>query len=156
MQEEYARLIARKLNVNSQLIQVQHFENQRASSVNLSSIAIDELSIIKTILDNLELLDIVKKELKIEMFEVHGNEYRLLLENPNDPSLVQYMLNEHIIAYTKEELNSQLIMIMAPYYKKQLQQIKFNESLTFREKTIQTRTFQYKLRELNSKKLIIG
>jgi len=156
LQEEYSRLIARKLNVNSQLIQVQHFENQRSTNINLSSIAIDELTIIKTILDNKELLEIVKEELQPEMFEIHENEYTMLLTNPEDSSLVGLMLNEHIISYTKEELNNQLILILNPYYKKRLQQVKFDESLNFREKAIKTRNLQYKLRELNSKKLIIG
>ena len=156
LQEEYSSLIARKLNVNSQLIQVQHFENQRSTNVNLSSVGIDELTIIKTILENLEFLDIVKKELEPEMFEVHGQEYNTLLINPEDPSLRGLLLNEHIISYTKEELNSQLIILLNPYYKKKLQQIKFNENLNFREKAMQTRDLQYKLRELNLKKLIVG
>jgi len=156
LQEEYSRLIARKLNVNSQLIQVQHFENQRSTNINLSSIAIDELTIIKTILDNKELLEIVKEELQPEMFEIHENEYTMLLTNPEDSSLVGLMLNEHIISYTKEELNNQLILILNPYYKKRLQEVKFDETLNFREKAMKTRELQYKLRELTSKKLIIG
>ena len=57
---------------------------------------------------------------------------------------------------TVEELNNQLVMILSNYYKKQLQQLKFNENLGFREKSIQTRQIQYKIRELSSKKLIIG
>jgi len=155
-QEKYASLIARKLNVNEQLVQVQHFDNQRSSNATLTSIQIDELSLIKTILDNPVLLESVSKDLKVEMFEVHGEEYKKLLENPNDPLLVQYLLNENIISYTNEELHNQLMMILSPYYKKQLQKIKFNENLGFREKAMKTRDIQYKLRELNSKKLIIG
>ena len=37
------------------------------------------------------------------------------------------MLNEHLISYTKEELNNQLLIILMPYYKKKLQQLNFNE-----------------------------
>ncbi|MGB5866338.1 MAG: DNA primase [Arcobacteraceae bacterium] len=155
-QEQYAPLIVRKLNVNSQLVQVQHFENQRSTNVNLSSIDISELSIIKTVLDNPELLETVKKELQPDMFEIHGNEYSKLLENPNDPSLMGLMLNEHLISYTKEELNSQLIIILMPYYKKQLQQLNFNETMEYVEKARLSRKLKYKLIELNSKKLIIG
>ena len=156
LQEEYSSMIARKLNVNAQLVQVQHYENQRSSNVNLSSIDISELSIIKTLLDNKELLSEVSKELIPEMFEIHGKEYITLLENAEDPSLIGLMLNEHLISYTKEELSNQLSIIMSPFYKKKLQQIKYNEDLKFREKAMQTREIQYKLRELNCKKLIIG
>jgi len=156
LQEEYSSMIARKLNVNAQLVQVQHYENQRSSNVNLSSIDISELSIIKTLLDNKELLSEVSKELIPEMFEIHGKEYITLLENAEDPSLIGLMLNEHLISYTKEELSNQLSIIMSPFYKKKLQQIKYSEDLKFREKAMQTREIQYKLRELNCKKLIIG
>ncbi len=156
LQEEYSSLIARKLNINSQLIQVQHFNHQQISNANLSSIGIDELTIIKTILENPELLDQVKKELTVDMFEIHGNEYNTLLHNPEDQSLVGLMLNDHIIAYSKEGLNNQLTMMLIPYYTKKIQQIKFDENLSFREKAIKTRELQYKLREIKSKKLIIA
>lgn len=156
MQEEYSSLVARKLNVNSQLIQVQHFENQRSTNVNLSSIDISELSIIKTVLDNPEYLEMVKKELMPDMFEIHSVEYSLLLENQNDDSLRGLMLNEHLISYTKEELNSQLRILLVPYYKKQLQQLNFDNEMEFTKKTRLTRQLKNKIIELNSKKLIIG
>lgn len=155
LQEEYSSLIARKLNINSQLIQVQHFDNQRSSNVNLTSIEIDELSLIKTVLDNPELIEMVKRELQPEMFEVHATEYKMLLENPNDPFFIKYMLNEHIISYTKETLSKQLSLKLIPYYKKQLQQLNFNVNMEYREKAILTRKIKYKLIDLNSKKLII-
>jgi len=155
-QEQYAPLIVRKLNVNSQLVQVQHFENQRSSNVTLSSVDISELSIIKTVLDNPEYLEIVKKELTADMFEVHANEYNKMLDDPNDPSLIGLMLNEQVITYSIEELNSQLTMILVPYYTKKIQQIKFDETLNFREKAIKNRTLIYKLREIKLKKLIVG
>jgi len=156
LQEEYSSSIARKLNINSQLVQVQHFNNQQSSNVNLSSIGIDELTIIKTILDNPKFLEIVKKELSVEMFEIHGNEYNTLLTNPDDPSLAGFMLNEHIIPYSIEELNNQITMILVPFYTKKIQQVRFDENLNFREKAIKTRELQYKLREIKSKKLIVG
>jgi len=156
LQEEYSSFIARKLNINSQLIQVQHFNNQKSSNVNLSSIGIDELTIIKTILDNPSFIEIVKQELTVEMFEIHGTEYNTLLMNPEDKSLSGLMLNEHIISYSIEELNNQLMMILVPFYTKKIQQMKFDDNLNFREKAIKTRELQYKLRNIKSKKLIIG
>lgn len=155
-QEQYAPLLVRKLNVNPQLVQVQHFENQRSENVNLSTIDISELSIIKTVLDNPKYLEIVKKELTSDMLEVHAAEYNMMLSDPNDPSLTGLMLNEHVIAYSIEELNNQLSMILVPYYTKKIQQTKFDEKLNFREKAMQTRDLQYKLREIKLKKLIVG
>jgi DNA primase len=154
LQEEYQNLVARKLNVNSQLVQVQHFNNQRVSHVNLTSINISELSIIKTILDNPKLLDIVKVELQPDMFETHANEYNILLQDVNDPSLNGLMLNEHIITYTKEELDNQLKILLVPYYKKRLQQLKFDDNIDFKIKARKTIELKHKLIELNQKKLI--
>ena len=156
LQEEYSSLIARKLNINSQLVQVQHYDNQQSSNLNLSSIDISELSIIKTVLDNPEYLEMVKKELSADMFEIHSNEYNMMLTNPNDPSLVGLMLNEYLISYTKEELINQLVIILMPYYKKKLQQLNYNDSMNYREKANLTRQIKYKLIDLRSKKLIVG
>ncbi len=154
LQEEYQSLVARKLNVNSQLVQVQHFNNQRVNNVTLSSINISELSIIKTVLDNPALLDIVSKELSSDMFDIHANEYNMLLQDVNDPNLHGLMLNEHIISYTQEELENQLKILLVPYYKKKLQQLKFDETVDFKLKARKTVEIKHKLIELNSKKLI--
>jgi len=154
LQEEYQNLVARKLNVNSQLVQVQHFNNQRVNQVNLTSVNISELSIIKTILDNPMLLEVVKNELQPDMFETHAHEYNMLLEDINDPNLHGLMLNEHIISYTKEELDNQLKILLVPYYKKRLQQLKFDETIDFKIKARKTVELKHKLIELNQKKLI--
>ena len=66
------------------------------------------------------------------------------------------MLNEQLISYSQEELNNQLVMILVPYYKKKLQQLRYSENLDYREKANLTRQLKYKLIELRSKKLIIG
>jgi len=154
LQEEYQNLVARKLNVNSQLVQVQHFNNQRVKQVNLTSVNISELSIIKTILDNPMLLEVVKNELQPDMFETHAHEYNMLLEDINDPNLHGLMLNEHIISYTQEELDNQLKILLVPYYKKRLQQLKFDETIDFKIKARKTVELKHKLIELNQKKLI--
>ncbi len=154
LQEEYQNLVARKLNVNSQLVQVQHFNNQRVNQVNLTSVNISELSIIKTILDNPMLLEVVKNELQPDMFETHAHEYNMLLEDINDPNLHGLMLNEHIISYTQEELDNQLKILLVPYYKKRLQQLKFDETMDFKIKARKTVELKHKLIELNQKKLI--
>ena len=154
LQEEYSSLIARKLNVNSQLVQVQHFNDQRASSVNLSSMDIAELSIIKTVLNNTVLLELVKTLVTSDMFEIHANEYNLLLNDPEHPNLIGLMLNEHLINYTFEELTHQLSLLLVPYYNKQLQQLTYDKQIDFKQKSKQIRDLKYKLKELKSGKLL--
>ncbi len=154
LQEEYQFLAARRLNVSNQLIQVQHYENQRVNQVNLSNLDIAELSIIKTLLDKPELIEQTKEELKSEMFETHMNEFTLLMNNPNDESLRGLMLNDKLISYNPEDLKKQITILMVPYYNKLLQQIDFDESIDFRQKVKQVRDIKNKLMRLKQGKLI--
>ena len=154
LQEEYQGLAARKLNVNTQLVQVQHFDNQRVNSVNLSSIDIAELSIIKTILDDINFLEIVKKELSPDMFVTHGNEYNLLINNPEEPSLRGLMLNDKLIIYTKDQLKQQLTLMLVPFYNKKLQYLNFDKEMDFKQKVKTIRDVKFKLNELKRGKLI--
>lgn len=154
LQEEYQGLAARKLNVNAQLVQVQHFDNQRISNVNLSSIDIAELSIIKTILEDMNYLNTLGKELSPEMFVTHGNEYNLLLNNPEDPMLRGLMLNDKLIIYTKEQLKQQLTLMLVPFYTKRLQYLNFDKEMDFRQKAKTIRDIKFKLGELKRGKLM--
>ncbi len=154
LQEEYQNVAARKLNVNVNQIQIQHFDNQRVNQVQLSSLDIAELSIIKTILDDMSYLQTVQKELSGEMFETHGDEYNLLLNNPDDPSLRGLMLNDKLIIYTKEQLKQQLNLMLVPYYTKKLQHLTYDNELDFKKKSSMIRDIKYKLNELKRGKLI--
>lgn len=153
-QEEYSTLIARKLNVNSALVQVQHHNNQRSTNVNLSSIDIAELNIIRTALDDKSLFEIVKNELSIDIFQTHSNEFNLLLNEPDHPSLIGLLLHDQLISYTKDELNYQLILLQLPYYTKQLQHLKYDETMDFKQKSKRSIELKQKIIELKSKKLI--
>jgi len=154
VQEEYQNVAARKLNVNINQIQIQHFDNQRINQVQLSSLDIAELSIIKTILDDRSYLQTLQKELTQEMFETHGHEYNLLLNTPDDPTLRGLMLNEKLIKYTKEQLKQQLTLMLVPYYNKKLQHLTYDNEIDFKKKSSLIRDMKYKLNELKRGKLI--
>ncbi|MEA3498836.1 MAG: DNA primase [Campylobacterota bacterium] len=154
LQEEYQSLVARKLNVNSQLVQVQHFNNQRAVNVNLSSLDIAELNIIKTVLEDSSLLELVKKSIASEMFQIHINEYNLLLNDPENQLLVSILLQEDLKIYSKEELEKQLVLLSLPYYNKQLQQLNYDKEIDFKKKVKLIRTLKDKLKSLKSGKLV--
>ena len=154
LQEEYQSLVARKLNVNSQLVQVQHINNQQINNANLSSIDIAELSLIRTALEDNSLLDILKKNIDMNMVQIHIDEFNTLLNNPNDQSLVSIMLQENLITYSKEEFEKQLILLSLPYYSKQLQQLNYNNEIDFRTKTKNIRALKEKIKLLKSGKLV--
>ena len=154
LQEEYQSLVARKLNVNSQLVQVQHFNNQRAVNVNLSSIDIAELNIIRSALDNSELLNLLKQNINSEMFQIHINEFNMLLNDIEDPALISISLQEHLKSYTKEEFEKQLVLLSLPYYTKKLQQLNYDNDMDFRLRAVEIRGLKQKLKELKSGKLV--
>jgi DNA primase len=154
LQEEYQNLIARKLNVNSQLIQVQHFNNQQVSNANLSSIDIAELSIIRSVLEDNSLLDILKNNINNHMIQIHIDEFNMLLNDPTNQSLVSITLQEHLKIYTKEEFEKQLILLSLPYYNKLLQQLNYNNDIDFRTKSKRIRELKEKIKLLKSGKLV--
>jgi DNA primase len=154
LQEEYQSLVARKLNVSNQLVQVQHFENQRVSQVQLSSMDIAELSIVKTLLNYPELIEITSKELQSEMFQVHSQEYNQLLQNHEDENLRGLMLNEQIITYSSDELKQQITLLLMPFYTKKLQEINYDQTIPFRQKTQMVREIKNKISQLKMGKLI--
>lgn len=154
LQEEYQNLIARKLNVNSQLIQVQHFNNQQVSNANLSSIDIAELSIIRSVLEDNSLLNILKNNINNHMIQIHIDEFNMLLNDPTNQSLVSITLQEHLKIYTKEEFEKQLILLSLPYYNKLLQQLNYNNDINFRTKSKRIRDLKEKIKLLKSGKLV--
>ena len=154
LQEEYQSLVARKLNVNSQLIQVQHFNNQQVSNANLSSLDIAELSIIRTVLEDNSLLNVLKQNINNHMIQIHIDEFNALLNDPNNPSLVSITLQDNLKTYTKEEFQKQLILLSLPYYNKQLQQLNYDNEINFRSKSKKIRELKNKIKSLKTGKLV--
>ncbi len=154
LQEEYSQLIARKLNINPALVQVQHFNTQRTNIVNLSQADIAELSIIRAALENKQFYDIVTTSLDSSIFQIHSKEFNLLFEDTQNPILTSLMLNEQLKNHTKETLEGQIIALSIPYFNNQLQQIKLDTQIDFKKKVKKIRNLQDKLKDLKSQKLV--
>ncbi len=154
LQEEYASLIARKLNINSALVQVQHYNSQRTNIVNLSQADIAELSIIKAALENEEFFNIITTTLSSDMFKIHQQEFNMLLEDNKNPKLISLMLNEQFKNHTKESLEIQIIALSIPYFTNQLEQLKMDNQIDFKRKVKLIRSFQDKLKNLRAHKLV--
>ena len=154
LQEEYATLIARKLNLNNNLVQVKHFDTQKSSNVNLSSLDIAELNIIRTLYEDDTLLYMVQDNIVKDMFQTHKQELEILLDEDNKDKLVWLSLHEQLKTYTQDELKRQLVLLSIPYYNKQLQQITQDKDIDFRRRTQIIRALKDKLRDLKSGKLV--
>lgn len=157
LQEEYSTFIARKLNINSNLIQINSLNNTNQippSNVTLSSFDIAELNIIKTALSNNELLNFLKENLDTNIFKVHKNEINILLYNDDKTILNGILLNEHLKIYSKEELLLQINLLSIPYYKYQLEQLNYNNNLDFITKTRKIRELKEKINNLKRSNIV--
>jgi DNA primase len=84
-----------------------------------------ELSIIKTLLLNPNLIDTVLDTINTSMFTVHTEELSLLLSGEKEhPLLRKLLLIEDIEIYDEPKLVSALAMILHIFYQKELQRVK--------------------------------
>ena len=152
-QDEYKRYIAQKLNVRESLIKTT-IDNQTNKRVDLTKINIQELCIIKAILEKPNRLDFVLNVIEPSMFEVHKNEFEILLEDINNISLNSIVLNEKLENYDDERLKSELQILLHRYYSKRLTQVSYDKTLGFNEKSKMLRKIKDNLYQLKRGKLV--
>ncbi len=152
-QDEYKRYIAQKLNIRESLIQTST-DTQKRREINLTKINIQELCIIKAILEKPERLDYVLNLVAPSMFEVHQNEFEILLEDINNTSLNAIVLNDKLENYDDERLKSELLILLHKFYSKRLTQVSFDNSIPFSEKAKNLRKIKDNLYQLKQGKLV--
>ncbi|OUR74467.1 DNA primase [Arcobacter sp. 31_11_sub10_T18] len=152
-QDEYSRYIASKLNVNEKFIKVQNI-NQSRNEIDLSQVNIGELCIIKSILDNPTRLEMVLDRVESTMFEYHKNEFDMLLNDIDNPSLRGILLNERLETYDDERLKNELRVLLFKFYEKKLIQVKYDTSLQHKEKANLIRKVKENLMQLKRGKLV--
>ncbi|MGA1933476.1 DNA primase [Arcobacter sp. YIC-464] len=152
-QDEYKRYIAQKLNVRENLIKVST-DNARPMQVDLSKVNIQELCIIKAILENPNRLDSVLNLVDSSMFEVHKNEFDLVLNDINNISLNAITLNEKLENYDDERLEKELLILLYKFYSKKLNELKYDTTLSLKEKGSLLRKTQDAIRQLKQGKLV--
>ncbi len=141
MQQSYLSYVSSKLNINSNLVSLTS-EKQKTRRTNLSQIDIAELSIIKTLLETDSLINMVLNVINEEMFQTHRNEFNLFLDDKDDSSLRGILLQDEVKVYQVDELKSQLMILLVPYYNKKLQMISNNKEINFKEKARQIRVLK--------------
>jgi len=152
-QDEYSRYLASKLNVNEKFIKVQN-TNQSRNDIDLSKIDIAELCIIKSILDNKVRLEMVLDRVDSSMFEHHKDEFEMLLQDENNPTLRGILLNEKLETYDDERLNNELRVLLFKFYEKKLLNIKYDNNLQHKIKATMIRKVQNNLLQLKRGKLV--
>ncbi|MGM0518664.1 MAG: DNA primase [Campylobacterota bacterium] len=152
-QDEYKRYIAQKLNIRESLIKTT-IDNQTNKRVDLTKINIQELCIIKAILEKPQRLDFVLNLIEPSMFEVHHNEFEILLNDINNISLNSIVLNEKLENYDDERLKNELVILLHRYYSKKLTQVSYDKTISFNEKSKTLRKIKDNLYQLKQGKLV--
>ena len=149
MQQEYVPYISNILKINSNLLNVSSGQNYNIPrQINVAQVDIAELSIIKTLLEKNDLLELVLNTIDENIFQTHKNEFKLLLNNPNDPALRGLLIQDNVKIYSKDELYNQLLLMLIPYYSKKLQYLTSNKDIDVKDKLRQIREIKDKISEL--------
>ncbi len=154
MQQEYAPYVAGRLKINTNLLNINRsnftptIPNQTFAQVDIA-----ELSVIKTLLEDYSLLDMVLNIINEDIFQTHKEEFNLFLTNKEDPKLRGLLINNDVKVYTKDELQNQLRFMLIPYYNTQLQYLKNDTTLNTKDKFRKIRDMQDKITNLKRGKL---
>lgn len=153
MQQEYKPYVASVLNINSNLVHAKHINlRQNFNQTNLSNIDIAELSIVKTILENSNLIALLNN-IDTNVFQTHKDELDIILNNEDTQNLRGLLLQEELKVYSEVELKNQLLFLMIPYYTKLLQQTSSNKDIDFKIKSRKIRQIKEKIEELKKGKI---
>ena len=152
-QDEYKRYLAQKLNVRENLVKISS-SKQRVYEPNLTKIDIAELCIIKSILEKPKRLDFVLDIVDASMFEVHKNEFELLLTDIGNISLNSIILNEKLENYDDERLNQELLTLVYKFYTNKLTAISYDNTLDFKQKANLIRKIKDNIYQLKQGKLV--
>ncbi len=152
-QDEYKRYIAQKLNIRENLVKVSS-DFSRPTNVDLRKINIQELCIIKSILEKPNRLDFVLDIIDSSMFETHKEEFELLLKDINNTSLNAIVLNDKLENYDDERLNKELLVLLYKFYTHKLTQISYDKNLDFKQKSNLLRKIKDNIYQLKKGKLV--
>lgn len=159
IQEDYKGFLAQKLKLPIHLIKIKNFnqkEQAREQVKEHENFDLAEKAIIKSVLEDMNLLEFVMDFLEPAMFFSQKEAYLKLLKGElEDPSLIRILLDNKVKAQDKEKLKQQIIMILYQYYEEQKQKVINEKQLSLREKSFLIRKYQKYLDNLKKGDLIV-
>lgn len=163
IQEEYKLWLSQRLALPAHLIQTKKPKAQN-QSITKESLRFSEASfydlpekiIIKSVLENMELLGFVLDYLDPKMFRTQKEAYNKLLKNElEDPLLIGILLDEKIKPQDKEHLREQIIMVLYQHYDQERKALSYKKGLSLREKAFLLRKYQKYLDDLKRGELAL-
>lgn len=153
LQQDYRVWLAQALNLPLHFIkinkQIKSLQQNIAQPTNESFYALAEKIIIKSVLENMQLLEFVLDYLEPQMFQTQRIAYEKLLSNDlEDSLLIGILLDENIKPQNKEHLKQQMIMILYQYYDKRRKAVSCDNALSLRQKAFLLRKHEQYLNDL--------
>lgn len=157
VQESYVGVLSGALGIHQNLVKVQTHkpQNQRLDKKNSTFEDMLELTIIKTILTEPNLIDTVLDTIDASMFKTHTEEFALLLSNQLEhPKLRRILLWEDIKVYDEQELIGSMVNFLYGYYNEKFQEVKNMKQLSYEKKQFLIRKIQEKMMKLKKGELV--
>lgn len=155
VQESYTGMLSEKLGLHHNLVKIQTHKPKRMEQKERSFEDMLELTIIKTILSEPNLIDTVLDTIDNSMFKTHHEEFLLLLENQLDhPKLRRISLWEDIKIYDEKELIASMVAFLYHYYNEKFQEIKNSKTMNYEQKQFLIRKIQEKMMKLKKGELV--
>ncbi len=153
LQEEYTGYLAALLNIDPRLVKIGSDRMTPQPLQKRIHEDIAELSMIKTMLEKRDLIDMVLDTIDEALFTTHRDLLSLLLEESYEHAALRALLiRDDIKTLTEVELKEQLRKLLIRHYQDALRRVKRSES---ERKYFQIRKIQEYLRVLKKGKLVV-
>ena len=156
LQEEYKTYLASRLGglgVSPSLIKLTPNTNRQITNTNdVRFKDILELSLIKTILEKPEFIDLIVDLVDETMFSFHSQEFALAIAGEQEyPQIMSILLDDTIKSLEDEQsLKSELNIFLIKFYERALKQLNFRDDLDFMKKAQMMRKYKQEINRLKS------
>ena len=148
IQNEYKKLVASMLQLDERVIKLGKNKTFQDRAFKKEDIA--ELSLIKTLLSNRHMIDIVLDSCDKDMFVAHRQEFSDLVSQNETKELLEISLRDDIVEYDENSIISQLCIFLLNYYKRELKRVATQKDSDF----YKIRKIQNKIEELAKNNLV--
>jgi len=158
LQEEYKPFVASRLSISPSLIKLNSNQNIQLSQNQPQTRKKDmwELTIIKTILENPSLSDMILDVLDPSLLVFHKFEFDLAINGQKEhPLIMDILLDDSIKPLNDyESLKNELIAYLIKHYERELKKLNFQKNIPFEQKTFLIRKFRDKISRLKKGNLV--
>lgn len=151
----YLGIVASLFNIKESLLHVNTHQAKIVSKTPREFKDFQELTIIKTLLEEPHLIDTVLDTIDPALFKTHQEELSMLLANKLDsPILRRVLLWDDVKTFDEQELREALLDLMTIYYQEELQKVKKMKNLDYNNKIFLIRKIQDILIRLKKGELV--